>query len=78
MVKQKMGFDFRKLRFPKRFFETECLNGVLKEEVMQEMLDLYIREVDRVMAGWQGPLEKRGQQIPAHAATENARSAPLS
>ncbi len=78
MVKQKMGFDFRKLRFPKRFFETECLNGVLKEEVMQEMLDLYIQEVERVMAGWQGPLEKRGQQIPVHAVTDDAQRAPLS
>ncbi len=65
MVKQKMGFDFRKLRFPKRFFETECLNGILKEDVMQEMLDLYIGEVDRAMDGWLGPLEQREQQMPA-------------
>jgi aldehyde:ferredoxin oxidoreductase len=59
LVKRKMGFNFRELRFPKRFFETECLNGVLKEEVMQEMLDLYIREVEVVMTGWQD-LRKQG------------------
>ena len=78
MVKQKMGFDFRRLRFPKRFFETECLNGVLKEEVMQDMLDLYIQEVDQAMAGWQGPLEQRGQQVAARAALEETRWAPPS
>ena len=75
MVKQKMGFDFRKLRFPKRFFETECLNGVLKEEVMQEMLDLYIREVEQLMAGWQDPQEK---PATAQAAAEGLRPVPPS
>ncbi|NLU49475.1 MAG: aldehyde:ferredoxin oxidoreductase [Syntrophomonadaceae bacterium] len=49
-VKQKMGFDFKKLRFPKRFFETECLHGRLNEETMQRMLELYIQEVEQVMA----------------------------
>lgn len=75
MVKHKMGFDFRKLRFPKRFFETECLNGVLKEEVMQEMLDLYIREVEQLMAGWQDPQEK---PATAQAAAEGLRPVPPS
>lgn len=73
LVKRKMGFDFRKLRFPKRFFETECLNGVLKEEVMQAMLDLYIREVERVMTGWQGPLEQREDQVPTFSPAEITR-----
>ncbi|MGE5398143.1 MAG: aldehyde ferredoxin oxidoreductase N-terminal domain-containing protein [Chitinophagales bacterium] len=49
-VKQKLGFDFRQLRFPKRFFETASLQGKLKEEVMQEMLDYYINEIESFMA----------------------------
>lgn len=78
MVKQKMGFDFRKLRFPKRFFETECLNGVLKEEVMQEMLNLYIKEVDLAMDGWHGPLEQREHQMPTLGKGADTRWAPPS
>ena len=78
LVKHKLGFDFRKLRFPKRFFETECLNGMLQEDVMQEMLDLYIQEVERIMTGWQGPLEQRGYQALEHAMAEDTRWEPLS
>jgi len=44
-IKEEMGFDLSKTRFPKRFFETPTLHGVLKEEVMQELLELYIQKL---------------------------------
>ncbi|MGE5416112.1 MAG: aldehyde ferredoxin oxidoreductase N-terminal domain-containing protein [Acidobacteriota bacterium] len=61
-VKQKMGFEFKELRFPKRFFETKCMHGELNEETMQHMLDLFTAEVDRVMGQWAGP----GQYAAQH------------
>lgn len=44
-VKNKMGFDLAKTRFPKRFFQTPTLHGMLKEEVMEELLELYIQKL---------------------------------
>lgn len=43
-LKKDMGFDFKKLTFPKRFFETASMNGPLNEKTAREILDLYIRE----------------------------------
>jgi aldehyde:ferredoxin oxidoreductase len=43
-LKQDMGFDFKKLTFPKRFFETPSMNGPLDEETAREILDLYIEK----------------------------------
>ena len=41
-LKRDMGFDFKKLKFPKRFFETPSMNGKLDEKTAKEILDLYI------------------------------------
>ncbi|MGE5372100.1 MAG: aldehyde ferredoxin oxidoreductase N-terminal domain-containing protein [Solirubrobacterales bacterium] len=49
-VKQKLGFDFKALRFPKRFFETQSLNGQLEASTMQDLLQRYIGHVDRLRA----------------------------
>ncbi len=43
-IKKKMGFNYKKITFPKRFFETECLNGKLHEQMAHELLDLYIEK----------------------------------
>ncbi|MGE5404420.1 MAG: aldehyde ferredoxin oxidoreductase N-terminal domain-containing protein [Candidatus Saccharibacteria bacterium] len=48
-VKQKMGYDFRGMRFPKRFFETPSLHGQLREEVMDAMLDNFVSRVDELI-----------------------------
>lgn len=48
-IKRKMGFDFKELRFPKRFFETESLHGILDQTVMEKMLELYIQQVDQLV-----------------------------
>lgn len=43
-MKKKMGFDFKELRFPKRFFETKSLSGMLTPETTKEIVDLYVKE----------------------------------
>ena len=43
-LKRDMGFDFKKLSFPKRFFETPSTNGKLDEKTAREIIDLYIKE----------------------------------
>ncbi len=45
-VKEKLGFDFSQLRFPKRFFETESLHGRLSEEKMQNLLHLFLKRIE--------------------------------
>ncbi|RLF00121.1 MAG: aldehyde:ferredoxin oxidoreductase [Thermoprotei archaeon] len=40
------GFDFSKLRFPKRIFETPTPYGMLKPEFMEEALKLYRARVE--------------------------------
>lgn len=44
-IKEKLGFDFRELRFPRRFFETPSLHGQLSEEKMLSLLDLFLKKV---------------------------------
>lgn len=45
-LRTKLGYDPKGVRFPKRFFETRSLVGDLKEETIQEMMDIYIREME--------------------------------
>lgn len=40
-LKEEMGFKVENVYFPKRFFETESMNGFLKEEVVKEMVSVY-------------------------------------
>ncbi|QGT98622.1 oxidoreductase [Candidatus Syntrophocurvum alkaliphilum] len=49
-IKRKMGFDFKSLRFPKRFFETPYRYGKMDEEVMQDLLSRYIAKVESLVA----------------------------
>jgi len=45
-IKKEMGFDLAKTRFPKRFFQTPTLHGVLKEEIMENLLKLYMERLE--------------------------------
>lgn len=40
-LKEAMGFRAEEVYFPKRFFETESMNGPLREEVVREMVSIY-------------------------------------
>lgn len=40
-LKEAMGFSADDIYFPKRFFETESMNGVLKEDAVREMVSVY-------------------------------------
>lgn len=44
-LKEEMGFKVENVYFPKRFFETESMNGFLKEEVVKEMVSVYKKMV---------------------------------
>jgi aldehyde:ferredoxin oxidoreductase len=37
------GFDFDKVKFPRRIFESPTANGKLKEEVFRDMLEEYVK-----------------------------------
>ncbi len=40
-LKESMGFNADDVYFPKRFFETESMNGFLKEDTVKEMVSVY-------------------------------------
>ena len=46
LLKEKMGFSFKELYFPKRFFETPSRDKKLCRESIDEMLDLYIDKIN--------------------------------
>lgn len=41
-IKREMGFDYRRLEFPRRCLETPSLQGRLDEEVLYDLLERYI------------------------------------
>jgi aldehyde:ferredoxin oxidoreductase len=43
-LKKDMGFDFSRLTFPKRFFETPSMTGKLDEKTAHDILNLYIEK----------------------------------
>lgn len=45
-IKEALGFDVSKVKLAKRFFETPTLNGVLKEAVAYEMIEMYNTKVN--------------------------------
>ena len=46
-LRTKLGYDPKNLRFPKRFFETRSLTGEIKEDIIEKMMEIYNREMDR-------------------------------
>ncbi|KXG77191.1 aldehyde ferredoxin oxidoreductase N-terminal domain-containing protein [Thermotalea metallivorans] len=49
-LKKKLGFDYRKLEFPKRFFETKTLHGLLKEDKAKDLLSIYMERAEKICA----------------------------
>jgi aldehyde:ferredoxin oxidoreductase len=44
-IKRVCGFEYKKLRFPERLFETESMNGFLNREMVEKMLKRYVERV---------------------------------
>ncbi|MEA2075944.1 MAG: aldehyde ferredoxin oxidoreductase C-terminal domain-containing protein [Euryarchaeota archaeon] len=44
-IKQACGFEYEKLRFPERLFETESMNGFLNRETVDKMLKRYVERM---------------------------------
>ncbi len=47
-IKKDIGYDLAKVKIPKRFFETETLQGKLDEEKMEEMIKLYKEKIRKI------------------------------
>lgn len=45
-LKERMGFSYRDITFPKRFFETEAIFNRLEESKAYQLLDEYIDEIE--------------------------------
>lgn len=48
-IKESMGFDVENVKLPKRYFETESMNGVLDESVAYDMIRLYNEKTKELM-----------------------------
>jgi aldehyde:ferredoxin oxidoreductase len=48
-IKEALGFDIKKVKLAKRFFETPTLNGVLDEKVAYEMIEMFNKRVIALM-----------------------------
>jgi len=49
-IKNMMGFDNKNIRLPRRLFETPSLSGQLDEKVAYELIDMYNKKIDELMA----------------------------
>lgn len=52
-IKQMLGYDPKNVQLPKRFFETPSLSGQLDEKVAYELVDMFYKKVDDLMAAGQ-------------------------
>ncbi|WP_243136948.1 aldehyde ferredoxin oxidoreductase C-terminal domain-containing protein [Alkaliphilus serpentinus] len=57
ILKERMGFSYKDITFPKRFFETEALFKALDEENAYEILNEYIEEIHRIKLSRISPLD---------------------
>jgi aldehyde:ferredoxin oxidoreductase len=48
-IKESLGFEVKNIKLPKRYFETESMNGVLDEAVAYEMIVLYNQKTKALM-----------------------------
>lgn len=48
-IKKDMGFDYKSIKIPKRFFQTESLIGKLDEGEMERLKELFIKKVKEVV-----------------------------
>lgn len=49
-IKKSLGFDQMNVKLPKRLFETPGLNGLLEEEVAYELIGMYNKKIEELMA----------------------------
>lgn len=50
-IKKALGFNLKAISFPKRYFQTSSLNGVLDEEVANRMVFKYQEKINEIMRG---------------------------
>lgn len=49
-IKKSLGFDQMSVKLPKRLFETQGLNGLAEESVAYELIGMYNKKVEELMA----------------------------
>lgn len=49
-IKKSLGFDQTNVKLPKRLFETPSMHGLLDEKVAYELIDMYNKKVEELMA----------------------------
>lgn len=49
-IKEKLGFDPRQVKLPKRFFETPSIHGKLDPAVTERMIDRYVEKCSLLLA----------------------------
>lgn len=49
-IKKSLGFDQRSVKLPKRLFETPSMSGLLEEKVAYELIEMYQKKVEEMMA----------------------------
>lgn len=49
-IKKSLGFNQMDVKLPKRFFQTPSMNGVLDEQVAYELMAMYSKKTDELMA----------------------------
>jgi len=48
-IKQRMGFNLKKIKIPERFFETVSLNGRLNRDVLDRLINIYCIQLDKLL-----------------------------
>ena len=56
-IKKALGFNQMDVKLPKRFFETPSMSGLLKEEIAYELMEMYTKKIEDLMA----PQEKMNE-----------------
>ena len=49
-IKKSLGFDQKNVKLPKRLFETPSMSGQLDEKVAYELIEMYDKKVEELMA----------------------------
>lgn len=49
-IKEMLGYDQKSVRLPKRLFETPSLSGQLDEKTAQELIEMYNKKIEAMMA----------------------------
>jgi len=49
-IKKMLGFDQMSVKLPKRLFETQTMNGLIDEKVAYELIGMYNKKIEELMA----------------------------